>query len=55
MIAIAHAFCHWVRVGFYTVALEHVGHAHPAAAELTLAAIESQRVVDEFLAAREVA
>jgi hypothetical protein len=46
------ALYHWLRLGYYSAALSHVGHAHPDALELTHRAIESQRVVDAFLEAR---
>ncbi len=46
------ALWHWLRLSYYTAALNHVGHSHPDAPYLTLCCIESQRVVDDFLYAR---
>lgn len=55
MAALARAHWHWLRLGYYTAALNHVGHLHADAPELTRRAIESQRVVNEFLDARGAA
>lgn len=52
---LARALYHWLRLGYYTAALNHVGHTHRDAAMLTMRAMESQRVVEDFLAAREPA
>lgn len=41
---------HWLRAGYYRAALNHVGHTHPDAPLLTARAIDSQRVVNAFLA-----
>jgi hypothetical protein len=43
------ALFHWLRLGYYQAALNHVGHAHPDSTLLTLRAAESALVVDTFL------
>lgn len=46
------AVYHWIRLAYYTAALQHVGHTHADAPHLTRCCIDSQRVVDAFLEAR---
>jgi len=53
MLELPRALYHWGRLAYYMMALRHVGHSHVDAAELTLRALESQRVVDDFLKGRQ--
>ena len=50
---LARAVYHWLRLWYYSKALEYVGHEHPDASLISLCCIQSQQVVDEFLNARE--
>ena len=48
-----HAVFHGLRLGYYIVAIEHIGPGHPDAAELARRALASQIIVNDFLAARD--
>lgn len=52
---ITRALYHTARLRYYTVALESVGHLDPDSPYLTMCCIESQRIVEDFLTAREAA
>lgn len=47
------AVFHWLRLGYYSTALRHVGHNHPDATLLTMRCLESQQVVEQFLEGRK--
>lgn len=48
------ALYHWARLGYYTTALDHVGHHHSDSAYITLCCIESQAVLERFLAGQQL-
>lgn len=40
---------HTMRLTYYTVALEHVGHTHPDSGEITAELLHSLNAVNDFL------
>lgn len=51
--AFLHALYHLARLGYYELALRHVGPVHQDAFELSRRLMHSQLVVDDFLSARK--